>query len=222
MADVLTDLRTEGDALARLAGGLDGALTLGTQRSVTRSFARLTEVARRVILTIAGTPSLAAVTGSLRETALAWLTEHERAIDLLAAAPADAELPWTDGPLRPSVLAAAVLSELFGHGQDIADVLGVEPMRNDSCGHVAYYGVRTRDAVYRRHGMTPPAEPFRFELTAPSGTTWAFGPAEAGDRIVGRGDDFCLLVTGRRPLQALTLVASGKQATDWLTLVSPQ
>lgn len=222
MADVLTDLRTEGDALARLAGGLEGSLTLGTERTVTRSFARLTEVSRRVILTIAGTPSLAAVTGSLREAALAWLTEHNRAIDLLAAAPADAELPWTDGPLRPSVLSAAVLSELFAHGQDIADVLGVEPMRNDSCGHVAYYGVRTRDAVYRRHGVTPPAEPFRFELKAPSGATWEFGPADAEDRIAGRGDDFCLLVTGRRPLSAMTLVASGPRASQWLRLASPQ
>ena len=221
MTDVLTDLRTEGDALARLAGGLDGALTPGTERSVTRSFARLTEVSRQVIRSVATSSALSAVAGSLRETVRAWLADHHRATDLLAAAPAGTEIPWTDGPLRPSVLAAAALSELFAHGQDITDVLGIEPVRNDSCGHVAYYGVRTRDAVYRRNGLTPPATPFRFELTAPSGTLWEFGPAEATDRIAGPGEDFCLLVTGRRPLSALMLVASGKQASHWLTLVSP-
>lgn len=222
MADVLEDLRTEGDALARLAGGLDGALTAGTERAVTRSFARLTEVSRQVIRSVATAPALSAVAGSLRETVRTWLSDHHRATDLLAAAPDGAELPWTDGPLRPSVLAAAALSELFAHGQDITDILGIEPVRNDSCGHVAYYGVRTRDTVYRKHGMTPPAAPFRFELTAPSGTLWKFGPAEAEERIAGPGEDFCLLVTGRRPLSALTLVASGKQASRWLTLVSPQ
>ncbi len=222
MADVLTDLHTEGDALARLAGGLDGAVTPGTERAVTRSFARLTEVSRQVIRSVATAPALSAVAGSLRETVRAWLAEHHRATDLLAAAPAGAELPWTDGPLRPSVLAAAVLSELFAHGQDITDVLGVSPVRNDSCGHVAYYGVRTRDTVYRRNGMTPPDTPFRFELTAPSGMLWEFGPAEAEERIAGSAEDFCLVVTGRRPLSALTLVASGEQASRWLALISPK
>ena len=40
---------------------------------------------------------------------------------------------------------------------------------------VAHLGVRTRDFPFAQHGRTAPAEPFRVELTAPDGGTWAWG-----------------------------------------------
>ena len=79
--------------------------------------------------------------------------------------------------------------------------------------------MRTRDRAFRRHGLTPPAEPFRFELEAPSGTRWAFGPEGHPERITGRAEDFCLVATGRRRLPGLTLEADGDFASQWLDLV---
>ncbi|MEQ0565898.1 maleylpyruvate isomerase family mycothiol-dependent enzyme [Amycolatopsis sp. NEAU-NG30] len=219
MADVFTDLQTETEALAELAERHG----YGPGPDLTAHFARLTSTARLVRLS-AENPEAFGVTpqisyGSLDEAILVWLIEQRKANSLLAAAEPGLELPWSDGPLRPSVLAAAALTELFAAGQDIADALGVRPRRDDSVGHVAYYGVRTRDRVYRRYQQTPPAEPFRFELRAPSGTQWDFGPADAADRVTGPAEDFCLLVTGRRFAEDLALTFRGSHTAEWLELL---
>lgn len=218
MADVFTDLQTETEALAELAERHG----YGPGPDLTGHFARLTSTARLVRLS-AENPGAFGVTpqisyDSLDEAIVTWLIEQRKANALLASAPAKPELPWSDGPLRPSVLAAAALTELFACGQDIADALGVPPRRDDAIGHVAYYGVRTRDRAYRRHQRTPPG-PFRFELLAPSGTRWDFGPEEAADRVTGPAEDFCLLVTGRRHAEDLGLSFSGEHTAEWLELL---
>ncbi|MGW4065368.1 maleylpyruvate isomerase family mycothiol-dependent enzyme [Amycolatopsis sp. NPDC004747] len=219
MADVFTDLQTETEALAELAERHG----YGAAPDVTAHFARLTSTARLVRLS-AENPAGFGVTpqisyDSLDEAILTWLIEQRKANALLAAAPAEPLLPWSDGPLRPSVLAAAALTELFACGQDIADALGVRPRRDDAIGHVAYYGVRTRDQVYRRHQQAPPSGPFRFELVAPSGTRWEFGPSDVADRVSGPAEDFCLLVTGRRFAEDLALTFSGGHVAEWLELL---
>jgi uncharacterized protein (TIGR03084 family) len=217
MADVFTDLQTETEALAELAE------RHGPGPDLTGHFARLTSTARLVRLS-AENPDAFGVTpqisyASLDEAIVTWLVEQRKANALLASAPPELELPWSDGPVRSSVLAAAALTELFACGQDIADALGVRARRDDAIGHVAYYGVRTRDRVYRRHQVTPPAGQFRFELRAPSGTEWNFGPADAADRVTGPAEDFCLLVTGRRFAEDLSLAFAGGHTAEWLELL---
>ncbi|RSD10817.1 maleylpyruvate isomerase family mycothiol-dependent enzyme [Amycolatopsis eburnea] len=219
MADVFTDLQTETEALAELAERHG----YGPGPNITGHFARLTSTARLVRLSVEN-PGAFGVTpqisyDSLDEAILIWLIEQRKANALLASAPPEPELPWSDGPLRPSVLAAAVLTEVFAGGQDIADLFGVQPQRDDAIGHVAYYGVRTRDRAYRRHQETPPAKPFRFELVAPSGTRWDFGPENATDRVTGPAEDFCLLVTGRRFAEDLDLTFTGRHTAEWLELL---
>ncbi|MEV7097719.1 maleylpyruvate isomerase family mycothiol-dependent enzyme [Amycolatopsis sp. NPDC051045] len=218
MADVFTDLQTETEALAALAERHG----YGPGPDLTGYFARLTSTARLVRLSVEH-PAAFGVTpqisyDSLDEAIVSWLIEQRKATALLASAPPSPELPWSDGPLRPSVLAAAVLTELFACGQDIADAFGIRPRRTDAIGHVAYYGVRTRDRLYHRHQETPPG-PFRFELGAPSGELWLFGPEDARDRITGPAEDFCLLVTGRRFAEDLSLAFTGGHTADWLELL---
>ncbi|MEV5721024.1 maleylpyruvate isomerase family mycothiol-dependent enzyme [Amycolatopsis mediterranei] len=219
MADVFTDLQAETEALAELAERHG----YGAGPDLTGHFARLTSTARLVRLSVEN-PDVFGVTpqisyDSLDEAILFWLIEQRKANALLATAPPEPPLPWSDGPLRPSVLAAAVLTEIFAAGQDIADTFGVRPRRDDSIGHVAYYGVRTRDRAYLRQQEKPPAAPFRFELVAPSGTRWDFGPEDATDRITGPAEDFCLLVTGRRFAEDLALDFAGRRTARWLELL---
>lgn len=219
MSDVFTDLATETEALAAFAERHG----FGTAPDVTAHFARLTSTARLVRLSVEN-PASFGVTAqisfeTLDEAILSWLIEQRKANAVLAAAPPDELVPWRDGPLRPSVLAAAALAELFTAGQDLADAFGVRLVRDDGIGHVAYFGVRTRDRGYLRHGLTPPAEPFRFELTAPSGAVWEFGPADAPERVTGDAEDFCLVVAGRRPVADTTLRSSGRAAAEWLRLL---
>ena len=61
-----------------------------------------------------------------------------------------------------------------------------------------------------------PTNPVRVELTAPDGGTWAWGPADAADRVSGNAVDFCLLVTQRRHRDDLALRVVGDTATEWI------
>jgi uncharacterized protein (TIGR03084 family) len=106
--------------------------------------------------------------------------------------------------------------ELFGHGQDIADALGVRRIPTGRIAHVARFGVRTRDFTYLARGLTPPAEPFRVELIGPDGQLWAWGPEDASQIVSGPALDFCLLVTQRRHRDDLALTAHGAEADEWL------
>ena len=147
-----------------------------------------------------------------------WRAERDTAIKALAAVPADQVVPWLVRPLPPAVLCCAGMMELFGHGQDIADALGVTRQHTDALWHVAWFTTLTWDFGYQSRGLTPPEVQFRYELTAPSGATWEFGPADAEQRITGPAVDFCLLATRRRHRDDLALQAVGADADTWLDI----
>ncbi|MGQ0842199.1 TIGR03084 family metal-binding protein [Actinokineospora sp.] len=147
-----------------------------------------------------------------------WRAERDGAIKALAAVPATDVVPWLVRPLPPAVLACAGMMELFGHGQDIADTLGVRREWTDRLGYLVGFAVRTWDFGYLARGLATPEVEFRFELTGPSGVVWEFGPADAAQRITGPAVDFCLLVTRRRNAADLALVATGPDAEQWLEI----
>nr|WP_158884203.1 TIGR03084 family metal-binding protein [Amycolatopsis anabasis] len=147
-----------------------------------------------------------------------WRSERDASIKALAAVPAGRLVPWLVNPLPPEVLACAGMMELFGHGQDIADTLGIRRRRTDRLRYLAGFAVRTWEFGYQARGLTPPDTEFRFELTAPSGARWEFGPADAPQKITGPAADFCLLVTRRRHRDDLALVATGADADAWLDI----
>jgi uncharacterized protein (TIGR03084 family) len=146
-----------------------------------------------------------------------WRTELNEAVAALAALPPDQMVPWVAREIPARALACAGLMELFAHGQDIADTVGVRREYTDAIGHLAWFGARNWDFGYQVRGLTPPAG-FRYELTAPSGAVWEFGPAGAQQRITGPAVDFCLLVTRRRHRDDLALLATGADADRWLSI----
>lgn len=147
-----------------------------------------------------------------------WRTVRAATEKALAAAPPDQLVPWLVRPLPPGVLAAAGMMELFGHGQDIADALGVRRTYTDRLRILVAFAVRVWDFGYLARDLTPPDVEFGFDLTAPSGTRWRFGPADAAQRITGPAVDFCLLVTRRRHRADLALTATGPDAESWLDI----
>ncbi|MFD8388432.1 TIGR03084 family metal-binding protein [Streptomyces sp. NPDC059680] len=145
--------------------------------------------------------------------------EGRTALDrALRNAPPGARFPWYGPPMSAASMATARLMETWAHGLDIADALGVVRPPTDRLKHVVRLGVRTRDFAYTVHGLTPPAEEFRVELTAPDGTVWAYGPQGAPQRVTGPALDFCLLVTQRAHRADLALTAVGPDADRWLDI----
>jgi len=147
-----------------------------------------------------------------------WKAERTDAIKALDALPRTQLVPWLVRPLPAFVLASAGLMELFGHGQDIADTLGVQPVRTDGLMYLVGFVVQTWDFGYQARGLSTPDTQFRFEITGPSGALWAFGPEDATERISGPAEDLCLLATRRRHQADLDVVATGAEATRWLEI----
>lgn len=147
-----------------------------------------------------------------------WRIDRAAAERALAVAPADSPVPWLVRPVPPAVLAAVGMMELFGHGQDIADALGIHRRWTDRLRYVVGFAVDAWDLGYQARGLTPPDVRFGFELVAPSGEVWRFGPDDAQQHISGTAADFCLLVTRRRHRDDLDLAAVGQEAHRWLDI----
>ncbi|MEV0001367.1 TIGR03084 family metal-binding protein [Micromonospora sp. NPDC050980] len=135
----------------------------------------------------------------------------------LAATPAGEKLPWYGTRMSAASMTTARIMETWAHGADVADALDVTRAPTARLRHVAHLGFRTLGHGFAAHGRDTPAAPVRVELAAPAGGgVWAFGPADATDRVTGPALDFCLLVTQRRHRADLALVAVGPVADEWL------
>lgn len=240
--DVLKDLATDIEETARLVEGLDedtwNMPTPAPGWRIADQVAHLT-----FIFHLAGTAAsdpaafakiAARATNDFDGAVDAGLREHNQfppdqlltrfrasgqaSVDALAAVPEGAVVPWLVNPLPAAVLASAGIMEVFGHGQDIADALGVRREPTGRLRHLVFFAFLTRDFGYLSRGLTPPVEPFRIEVTSPTGELWAFGPEDAADRITGPAEDFCLLATRRRHRADLALKAEGAEAERWLDI----
>lgn len=145
-----------------------------------------------------------------------WRGSREALANALREAGPGTKFPWFGPGLSPRSMATARLMEVWAHGQDVADALGVERAATARLRDVCHLGVRTRDFAYRINGLEPPAREFRVELTGPDASTWSWGPEDAADRVTGSAVDFCLVVTQRRELHDTALIAQGR-AAEWLT-----
>lgn len=162
----------------------------------------------------AGAEELAAMPPA--ELLVEWRRTRTRLHDELLTVVDGRKLPWFGPPMSAASMATARLMETWAHGLDVADALGVRRPATDRLRSIAHIGVRTRDFAFVINDRQPPAEPFRVELRAPDGGTWSWGPEDAAQRVTGSAEDFCMLVTQRRPRSALDVHAVGADAEQWL------
>ncbi len=242
--EVLEDLRVEGEELDRLVAGLEADRwstdTPAGGWTVAHQIAHLAWTDERALLAVrdeAGfrreaEDALASGEGldrfvdegaerGLSQAPAALLTQWRagrRALAReLAGLPKGHRIPWYGPPMGAAGMATARLMETWAHGEDVAAAVGTSREPTDRLRHVAWLGVRTRDFAYAVHGMAPPAEPFRVELTEPAGRgTWTYGPEGAGQQVRGPALDFCRLVTQRVHRADTDLRTEGDDAERWL------
>jgi uncharacterized protein (TIGR03084 family) len=147
-----------------------------------------------------------------------WRVTRGRLHEALLRVPDGRKLPWFGPPMSAASMATARLMETWAHGLDVADALGVKRPATERLRSIAHLGVRTRDYAFFINNLAPPTEPFLFELRGPGGDTWSWGPPDAVQRVTGFAEDFCFLVTQRRPLSALDITAQGPDAQRWLEI----
>lgn len=126
---------------------------------------------------------------------------------------------WYGPSMGSKSFLTARLMEVWAHGQDICDTVGVDRPPSDRIRHIAQLGVITRSWSYLVRGEQVPERAVMVELTAPSGETWRWNDADpdAADTITGPAIDFCLVVTQRRHPSDTDLVVTGEAATDWMS-----
>jgi uncharacterized protein (TIGR03084 family) len=127
-------------------------------------------------------------------------------------------VPWFGPPMSAASSLTARIMETWAHAQDVYDAVGAVHEPSARLRHVAHIGVGARAFSYAAHGRDTPSVPVRVELAAPDGSTWAWGPEDAPDRITGPALDFALLITQRRHRDDLALVVVGDAATEWVEI----
>jgi uncharacterized protein (TIGR03084 family) len=150
---------------------------------------------------------------------LVWFDEsRSELLNIFRSLAPSIRVPWFGPPMSAASALTARLMETWAHGQDIADALGVVRSATDRLRGVAHIGVSARAFSFAAHGRSAPEAPVRVELVAPSGDTWTWGPPDAGDRVSGPAQDFCLVVTQRRHLDDSALQLEGPVAADWMSI----
>ncbi|MCK0438467.1 TIGR03084 family metal-binding protein [Gordonia alkaliphila] len=144
-----------------------------------------------------------------------WRATRGRLAGAFTAVPEGTKLPWYGPPMSAPSMATARLMETWAHGLDVADALGVERASTDRIRNVVHLGVRTRNYAFMVNGRPAPESEFRWEITAPSGELWVWGPVDATDIVRGPAVDFCELITQRRHLDDLALEVIGDDARRW-------
>jgi uncharacterized protein (TIGR03084 family) len=153
------------------------------------------------------------------QAVLAWWREARGGLTAaLAALDPKHRIPWYARPMSARSFATARLMEVWAHGLDVFDGLGVPPVDSDRLRHVALLGCLARGYAYRVNGRTPPRTEVRVDLVLPSGAPWSFGPADAPDRVSGSASDFCRVVTRRLHVARTALAAEGPHAAEWLAI----
>lgn len=246
MADALTstvaDLRAESDELDDIVAGLSDegwhTPTPAAGWTVAHQIAHLLWTDRVAVVSVtdeagftdllteaaqnptgfvdAGAEELAAMPPA--ELLADWRATRRTLHDQLPLVESGRKLPWFGPPMSATSMATARLMETWAHGLDVADAVGVRRPPTARLKSIAHIGVRTRDFAFTVHGLTPPQVPFHVELNAPDGDTWSWGPDDAEQRVTGSAEDFCMLVTQRRPPADLDVTAVGDDAARWLTI----
>ena len=146
----------------------------------------------------------------------AWRANRRLLADAAATLADDSRVIWYGPSMGAKSFLTARLMEVWAHGQDIVDALGLDRPASDRLRHVAQLGVITRNWSYVNRRMDVPEDEVRVELAAPSGAGWAWGPEGAPNAVRGSAEDFCLVVTQRRHADDTDLDIGGEAAHDWL------
>jgi uncharacterized protein (TIGR03084 family) len=147
-----------------------------------------------------------------------WRDARRELVAVFAGLDPALRVPWYGPPMSVASALTARLMETWAHGQDVAEAIGVRWGSTAGLRHICHLGVRTFAHSYRLHGIDVPDRSVRVELTAPDGSTWAWGPPGAADRVSGPALDFCRVVTQRRNVADTNLAVVGDVARQWMSL----
>jgi uncharacterized protein (TIGR03084 family) len=146
-----------------------------------------------------------------------WLDSAQRLRVALADRDPRERVTWVAGELAVRTLATTRLAECWIHTHDIAAGLRVELPVPDRIRHIARLAWRTLPYAFAQAGLPVP-EGVTFELSSPTGETWAFGDG-SGTVVRGPAFDLCEVAGQRAKARDTRLSAEGPDGEAVLELV---
>jgi uncharacterized protein (TIGR03084 family) len=138
-----------------------------------------------------------------------------------AALPNPPRIVWFGPPMSLASFVTARIMETWAHGVDARDALGL-PLEPGAVSprlrHVCHIGYGARAFTFAAHGVPDPGDPVAFEVAAPDGSAWIWGPPDAEQRITGTALDIALVFTQRRHPGRTGVRATGSAAEMWLSI----
>lgn len=150
--------------------------------------------------------------------AAAWRETYRRLAAVFAASDPKTRIKWFGPDMSLLSAASARQMEVWAHGQDLYDLLGVTRVNADRIRNVCEIGVRTFDWTFRNRGLELPGRAPEVTLTGPSGAVWRWNEGEASGAVSGPAEDFAAVVTQRRHVDDTALVVRGAGARRWMEL----
>lgn len=147
-----------------------------------------------------------------------WRAKLDGLIALLAAKPADARLKWAGPDMGVRMFATARQMEIWAHGQEIYDALGIDRLPTNRLRNIAEIGVRTFGWTYANRGLAAPGDAPHVRLDAPDGGIWEWNAASNASGVEGSALEFCQVVTQVRNIKDTELIVIGDTAQGWMAI----
>jgi uncharacterized protein (TIGR03084 family) len=124
-------------------------------------------------------------------------------------------VPWYGPAMSLTSITTARLMEVWAHGADVRDALGLPIESTDRLRHVCHLGFAARAFSFAAHQVPDPGDPVTVVATD---TAWIYGDPDAANRIEGTALDLALVFTQRRHPGRTTVKAIGPVAEQWLSI----
>ncbi len=148
----------------------------------------------------------------------AWRAKLDDLCGLLAAKDPDARLKWAGPDMGLRMFTTARQMEVWAHGQEVYDVLGLERQGTDRLRNIAEIGVRTFGWTFANRGQPVPLNVPYVALDAPSGGRWEWNPPDARNAVTGSALAFAQVVTQVRNVADTRLAVTGETAKAWMAI----
>lgn len=147
-----------------------------------------------------------------------WWSMLDELCDVLAKKDPETRLKWAGPDMGVRMFTTARQMEVWAHGQEVYDILGVERLATDRLKSIAVIGVRTYGWTFANRGLPTPGEPPHVRLSAPSGGLWEFNPPSETNLVEGSALAFCQTVTQVRNAADTELRVVGGPAEAWMAI----
>jgi uncharacterized protein (TIGR03084 family) len=148
----------------------------------------------------------------------AWRRNYHSLCDCFAAGDPKTRMKWFGPDMSLLSAASARQMEVWAHGQDLYDLLGVERRNGERIRNICELGARTFGWSFVNRGLAVPEPAPRVALTSPAGESWIWNASSSGGEVAGPAEDFALVVTQRRHVDDTRLSTEGEAARRWMEI----